>query len=235
MRVIVLVVLAAALGNASTFAEETLAEQLEAKSAAFAARAPEQMRKVFQQGIDDVAALGLVESAKQVGDDAVDAELTAWNGDKVQLSKLWGEGPVVLIWYRGGWCPYCNLQLRATQESLAELDEAGARLVALTPELPDNAKQTAEANELSFLVLHDADNNVARQYGIVFELPEVIAPMYRDRLKLAEVNGTDKLELPLAATYVIGTDGKIKWAFLDNDYKKRAEPADVVEAVKSIK
>ncbi|QEG39117.1 peroxiredoxin-like family protein [Roseimaritima ulvae] len=209
----------------------TLAEQLAEKASGFAKRAPAERRATFAKGIADVRASGVEKSAKQVGDQAVDGTLQGWKGDSVTLSKLWEQGPVVLMWYRGGWCPYCNIQLRAMQQSLDELENAGARLVVLTPELPEKAKQTAEASGISIVALHDKDLALAKKYGIVFQLPDAIAPMYQERLP--QYNGNDALELPLSATYVIDSSGKITYAFLDADYKKRAEPAEVIEAVKA--
>ena len=194
---------------------------------------PEKVRKVFSEGIETVRRTGIEKSAKQVGDQAIDGQLTGWDGSKVKLSDLWSQGPIVLMWYRGGWCPYCNLQLRAMQQSLDEIENAGARLVVLTPELPEKAKETADKNELDIVALYDKDNQLANEYGITFELPKPLVPTYRDKLKLAEYNGNDKMQLPLSATYVIDKSGKITYAFLDADYKNRAEPADVVEAVKS--
>ncbi len=208
----------------------TLAEQLAEKAAGFSKRAPADLRTKYAQGIVDVQASGIETSAKQVGDQAVDGTLKGWKGDSVTLSKLWKQGPVVLMWYRGGWCPYCNIQLRAMQQSLDELENAGARLVVLTPELPEKAKQTAEASGLSIVALHDKDLALAKQYGIVFQLSDAIAPMYQERLP--QYNGNDALELPLSATYVINASGKITYAFLDADYKKRAEPSEVIQAVK---
>ncbi|WP_146598042.1 peroxiredoxin-like family protein [Novipirellula aureliae] len=210
-----------------------LSELLEAKAAASAARAPEEVRQAYAQGIETVRATEIEKSAKQVGDAAIDAQLSGWDGKSVKLSDLWQEGPIVLMWYRGGWCPYCNIQLRAMQQSMDRIEDAGARLVVLTPELPEKAKETAEANDLDIVALHDKGNAVARKYGLVFDLPEAIIPSYRDKLKLPEYNGNDVMELPLAATYVIDKVGKITYAFLDADYKKRAEPSDVVKAVKA--
>lgn len=210
----------------------TLAEQLADTAAKRGAAAPEALKTAFRKGIDEVRDLGIEQSAKQIGDAAIDAELIGWDGKTVRLSELWKQGPVVLMWYRGGWCPYCNVQLRAMQQSMDELETAGARLVVLTPELPEKAKETAEANNLDMVALHDRDNALAQKYGIMFDLPEVITPIYRDKLKLPSFNGSDKMQLPLAATYVIDSNGKITYAFLDADYKKRAEPSDVIAAVK---
>ncbi len=106
--------------------------------------------------------------------------------------------------------------------------------MAVTPELPEKASQTVASNKLGFLVLTDQHNQYAQALGIAFKLPEVILPIYRDRLKLAEFNGDQRYELPLAATYVIDQQGVIRYAFLDADYKKRAEPRDVVKALKKM-
>lgn len=214
--------------------DESLSAQLQQMADQAAARFPAAALKTMSDAVETVRATDIEKSAKQVGDKAVDAKLQSWRGDDVQLSELWKQSPIVLMWYRGGWCPYCNIQLRAMQAELKNIEGAGAKLVVLTPELPEKAKQTAEANDIDFVSLHDKDNQVAEKYGIVFSLPESIVPMYRDRLKLGEYNGNDAMELPLAATYVIDTSGTIQYAFLDADYKQRAEPAEVVEAVEKL-
>lgn len=219
----------------TTQSEETpmLSKLLEENAAASATRLPENVRQTYAQGIEIVRATGIEKSAKQVGDEAIDAELSGWDGNSVKLSDLWQEGPIVLMWYRGGWCPYCNIQLRVMQQSMDKIENAGAKLVVLTPELPEKAKETADANDLDIVALHDRDNSLARKYGLVFQLPEAIVPSYRDKLKLPEYNGNDAMELPLSATYVIDQSGKITYAFLDADYKKRAEPSEVIAAVKA--
>lgn len=214
-------------------AKPTLTQQLADRAAESAKRAPAERKAAFQKGIDLVRATGIEKSAKQVGDAAIDGDLKDWKGNTISLSQLWKEGPVVLMWYRGGWCPYCNIQLRAMQQNLDTIENAGARLVILTPELPEKAKETAEANDLNIVALHDKDLELAKKYGIVFDLPAPIAPMYRDSGRLKEFNGNDALQLPLSATYVVDSKGRITYAFLDADYKKRAEPSEVITAVKA--
>ena len=209
----------------------SLNKQLSDRAAASAATAPEDRRKVFNASIDLVRQSNIEQTAKQVGDAAVDGELIGWDGKTFRLSQLWREGPVVLMWYRGGWCPYCNIQLRAMQQRLDEIENAGAKLVVLTPELPEKARDTAKANHIKLVALHDRENRLAEAYGIMFDLPAPIVPIYRDQLKICSRNGCDKMQLPLAATYVIDRSGKITYAFLDADYKKRAEPDEVLAAV----
>ena len=212
----------------------TLESMLEKRAAMSAQKMPPEMMAKAKKGIEAARASGVEKSAKQVGDMAPDATLTNFNGESVQLSSLWQEGPVVLMWYRGGWCPYCNIQLQAMNAALKDIQGAGARLVVLSPEIAEKAKETAAKTGAAFVAFQDTDSAVARDYGLVYQLDEAIVPMYRDRLKLNEFNGNDKMELPLAATYVIDKDGVIQYAFLDADYKKRAEPSDVVAAVKAL-
>lgn len=124
--------------------------------------------------------------------------------------------------------------MQAVNAKLKEIQGAGAQLVVLSPEIAEKAKETAAKNDAAFLILQDTDNGVARQYGLVFKLDDPIVPIYRDMLKLNEFNGNDKMELPLTATYVVDTQGVIRYAFIDADYTKRAEPSEVVAAVKAV-
>ena len=163
----------------------------------------------------------------QVGDTAPNFTLTNAEGKEVSLKDELKKGSVVLTWYRGGWCPYCNLTLHALQEELSNFKANGAVLVALTPELPDNSLTTSEKNKLEFEVLSDIDNKVAKEYGIVFKLIPEVAKSYNEAFDLKKYNGNESNELPLAATYIIGQDGKIRYAFMDADYRNRAEPSEI--------
>jgi peroxiredoxin len=141
---------------------------------------------------------------------------------------------VILTWYRGGWCPYCNITLHYLQEYLPQFQAAGANLLALTPELPDSSLNTSEKHSLKFAVLSDLHNGVAKEYGIVFTLIEEVATAYQNGFGLHEYNGDESNELPLSATYIIDQDGIVRWAFLDKDYRNRAEPADILVALKGL-
>ena len=211
-----------------------LAAELQERRAGFAERAPDAIKTLYEDGIEAVVQAGVVDNAKAMGDQAPGFTLTNQTGEEVSLASLLESGPVVLMWYRGGWCPYCNLALRAYQERLDDFSALGATLVALSPELPDRTLSTAEKEGLGFQVLSDVGNGVAREYGVVFELTEGVKANYEQAFGLSAYNGDDSGELPLAATYVIGRDGVIRWAFLDADYRNRAEPADVIEALQRI-
>lgn len=214
--------------------ESTLKAQLDAKRANFEEKAPQHKIDVYNAGIEAVAQSGVLEGAINVGDTAPDFNLKNAVGNQVQLSDLLSKGPVVLTWYRGGWCPYCNLTLHALQEKLPDFKAAGASLVALTPELPDKSMSTSEKLELEFEVLSDIDNQVARQFGVVYKLTDEVGEMYENGFGLSNYNGNDERELPLAATYIINADGVVKYAFLDAEYRNRAEPSDVLEVLKNM-
>jgi len=214
----------------------TLEETIEARKTANRAYADPEKLAAYARGIEEVVASGIEKSALQVGATAPDFALPDARGGTVMLSEKLAAGPVVLTWYRGGWCPYCNIQLAAYQQILPKIEELGASLIALSPELPDKSLSTSEKNSLRFPVLTDLNLKVAREYGLVFKLtPEVLA-YYNENFSLSDYNGSAAApdELPLAATYVIGTDGKITWAFLAADYTKRAEPQDILKALDTL-
>lgn len=208
---------------------------LDNRKADWAAKASDHTKKAYDEGIEAVVTSGTIKSAKNIGDQAPDFSLTNATGKTIKLSEYLQEGPVVLTWYRGGWCPYCNLTLQYLQRSLPDFKAEGANLIALTPELPDRSLSTAEKHELAFEVLSDVGNVVAKNYGIVFKLTPEVAEMYQNGFDLHGYNGDESDELPLAATYVIAKDGSIKYAFLDAEYRHRAEPADIIAVLKELK
>ena len=138
---------------------------------------------------------------------------------------------MVLTFYRGDWCPYCNLQLRAYQAILPLIQELGASLVAVSPQTPDNSLSTAEKKGLTFPVLSDAGNKVARQYGLVFSLSETLRTVSAN---LPSFNGDDSWELPIPGTFVIAHDRTVRLAFVDADWTKRLEPAAILDTLRRL-
>jgi len=210
----------------------SLKSKLDEKKAGFELKADDNRKRVYQEGITAVDNAGIVSTAKQVGDKAPNFTLNNALGKSVELNDYLKKGKVILTWYRGGWCPYCNLTLSQLQQELPNFKANGATLIALTPELPDNSISTAEKNELAFEVLSDVGNKVAHEYGIVFELIEELAVMYNAGFAMNAHNGDESNELPLAATYIIDESGEIIYAFLDIDYRNRAEPSELVKLLK---
>lgn len=190
-------------------------------------------KKAYREGIAAVANSDILSNAKQVGDEAPDFTLNNALGTPVSLSDYLKEGYVIITWYRGGWCPYCNLTLLHLQNELSNFKANGASLIALTPELPDKSLSTSEKNELEFEVLSDPGNKIAHEYGIVFQLTDAVSEIYNAQFDLNGYNGDTSNELPLAATYIINPEGEIVYAFLDADYRKRAEPAELTEFLKT--
>lgn len=217
-------------------AGETLQSQLQARQTESSTQMPKEVITAFEEGIRAVADSGILKTAKQVGDRAPDFTLENAAGKQVPLRDLLAKGPVILTWYRGGWCPFCNLSLAALQKELPEFQAAGAQLVALTPELPDKALTTTEKNALKFEVLTDLNHEVGKTYGIAFKLTPQVRDLYKKFFSLTEFNGAAAGDdtLPLAATYIIGQDGIIRYAFLDADYRKRAEPSELAAFVKKL-
>ena len=212
--------------NEST-GDGSLKTVLEAKKQRFLDNAEEHKKKAYQVGVDTVSRSGITGKAKNVGDKAPNFTLQNANNLAVQLEDYLKKGEVILTWYRGGWCPYCNFTLQHLQKEIPNFNAHGANLIALTPELPDHTLNTVQKNELKFEVLSDIDNKVANEYGLVFYLGDEVARLYNQSFNLVGYNGNDKNELPLAATYIIDQSGLIEYAFLEADYRMRAEPSEL--------
>ena len=158
-------------------------------------------------------------------------------GKSVSSDELLKQSNLVVVFYRGSWCPFCNLYLRKLQQNIQQIKASGGNLVAISVENPDNSLAIAKKNEIDFTVLSDPNLTVARQFGIVYQLPAATDEIYKTKynLDIAKHNEMDKPELPLSATYVINQKGEITYAWLEPDYKKRAEPSAIIESLSKIK
>jgi peroxiredoxin len=213
-----------------------LEQQLAAFRAEFARTAPAGRPALYEAKIEELRASFALERAIGTGDQAPDFLLPDARGNSVSLSNLLQRGPVIVTFYRGGWCPYCNIQLRAYQAVLPDITALGARLIAISPQLPDGSLSTAEANELTFDVLSDVGNRVARSFGLVYALPEELRAALRSNNKaLPGMNGDESWELPVPATYVIAPDRRVALGYLDVDYRRRLESDAILAALKSLR
>lgn len=198
-------------------------------------KAPQDVVDILVGTTAELKQQGIENKALGVGDKAIQFSLPNIHGEEVSLNQALLKGPVVLNIYRGGWCPYCNLELNALQQSLTEIEATGAQLVAVAPQLPDRSIESVQKHHLTFEVLSDVGNRVSRQYGLVFTLPEALRPVYEQfGLDVPGYNGDESFELPMPATYVINTDGEIVHAFVDADYTQRMEPADIIKVLKNL-
>ncbi len=214
----------------------SLAEQLAAYRAEFIRMAPAEWRTLFDAKIEELRASFAMEKAIGVNDYAPVFSLLNSDGEQIDLSNLLQSGPVVITFYRGAWCPYCNLQLRAYQAILPQIKEFGARLVAISPQLPDGTRESMEANALSFDVLSDTGSHVASSFGLVYTVPNELQAVFHTINKaLPNINGDESWMLPVPATYVVAQDRRITLAYLDVDYRKRLEPTEILKSLEALK
>ena len=213
----------------------TLEQELAVFRAEFARTAPAGRAALYEAKIEELRSEFASKSAIGVNDTAPDFALPNPAGKSIVLKDLLRSGPVVLTFYRGGWCPYCNIQLRAYQGALAQITGLGGRLVAISPQLPDNSLDTASKNALTFDVLSDVGNKVSRSYGLVYSLPEEIRSALRSNNKaLPSINGDESWELPVPATYVVARDQRVALAYIEVDYRKRPEPEALLTCLRSL-
>ena len=212
----------------------TLKTELDAYTNELLRELGDDVEKLFAGQIEQARSFKVLEHGLGVGANAPNFSLPSATDETVELKRLLEDGPVVLTFYRGGWCPYCNIQLRAYQHILPDLRELGARLVAVSPETPDNAEVTQKREELEFHVLSDHGNAVAGQYGLVFPLSSDVSSMFEDwDINLEKHNGVEGDEIPVPATYVIDEGSTIIFGRPDVDYRTRIEPEDILAALRS--
>src|ERR1700751_809774 len=210
-----------------------LKEQLAEYRAGWYQRVPAERQAIMQRHIDELHSGAIARAMLKVGDHAPAIVLDNAKGATVDVGTLLKNGRVIVTFYRGGWCPYCNLELKAYQDILPEIGAAGASLVAISPEKPDDTVSTAEKNALTFEGLSDVGQNVGRAFGLVYEFTEELKRAYKGfNLDIPTRNGTPgEWALPVSATYVIDRNGSIVYAYTDADYRDRADPRDVLKAV----
>lgn len=216
--------------------ETTLTHELDVRREKFRGKADPERLKAIDASIQQVAASGLAEKALKPGAAAPNFQLPNAVGTPVHLSDLLAHGPVVVTFYRGHWCPYCNLTLHSLEKHLPEMKATGATLVAISPQTPDNTMTTREKDQLTFEVLSDTGNTVAKQFGIVYRMSDALQAQYEKmKLDLSAYNGNASYELPLPATFIIAPDGKIAYAFVNPDYSRRMDPKDIITVLESLK
>lgn len=214
----------------------SLTDQLGETVDAFIASLPDDDAMAVGASFEKLQASSTGENAINVGAIAPDFTLPAATGAAVTLHDKLKAGPVILNFYRGGWCPFCNLELQALQAALPEIRALGASLIGISPETPDNSMTTAEKHQLEFDVLSDIGNKTARDYGLIFTVYEEMRPLYlKWGLDVPASNGDKSWELPVPATYVIDSNSVVRAAHVDKDYTKRMEPEQILAALRNIK
>ncbi len=191
-------------------------------------------RSLFENLIKDLKDQKLAEKALKVGDQIPAFSLPDGTGKLISSGELLVRGPLVISFYRGAWCPYCNLELRALQEALPDFRSLGAELVAISPMTPDNSLSFAEKENLDFPVLSDEGLKVAKEFGLVYTIPlEVRAFLQKVGADLTAYNGDGSWRLPMPATYVTDHEGVVV-SKVNADYRERMDPLDIYSALQKL-
>jgi len=214
----------------------SLREQLDDQWRRTRERSPE-IRNAYEALVDNLTRSGLIERALKPGDAMPAFELPNVEGALVASAELLERGPLVLSFFRGGWCPYCRLELNALQATLPEIERRGATLAAITPDTGAALAATKRANQLGYQVLSDVDNGIGLTLGIIFRVPPAVRELYLRLgidLGARHGNGTGEWLLPLPATYIVDRNGVIRHAQLDPDFKRRMEPSEIVRVLAAL-
>ena len=223
---------------------KSLAERLLEVRAGIAQYVRPENQQINERTVDWLRGSGIVERAQKLANDLssraeaksqsrdLGFSLLDQHGKLVSSADLLAHGPLIMSFFRGRWCPFCIAELEAWRDSLPQVKAAGATLVAISPQKVQHNAFTADQHELSFPVLSDSGNQVAKQFGIAYRIPGEQEQLYRRSfVNLPHLNGDESWELPLAATFIIASDGTIKLSFVQADYRERAEPANVLSSV----
>jgi peroxiredoxin len=192
--------------------------------------------QTMQRATDELIASGQAQRAKKAGDTAPEFTLLDPDGRPVSSRELLASGPLVISFYRGVWCPYCNLELQALQEALAGITARGASLVAISPQTAPNSRKSQRDNKLGFPILSDVKSQVANAFGIRFALPPDLIEVYAGfGNNLPRINDDPAWVLPMPARYVVGTDGIIAYAEVNPDYTHRPDPSELLPVLDRLK
>ncbi|MBW6530416.1 AhpC/TSA family protein [Sphingomonas sp. RRHST34] len=216
----------------------TLQAKLDAFKADFEAgkppyNVPPSVIETMHRATAELIASGAAARALKAGDKAPAFTLKNPEGQPVLSADLLANGPLVVSFYRGVWCPYCNMELQALQAALPAFEELGASLVAISPQTAVNSRKSVRQNELGFPILSDTHNDVAAAFGLRFELPDYLIDLYKGlKNDLPAFNGDPSWTLPMPGRFVIGQDGTILYAEVNPDYTRRPEPEAMLPALR---
>lgn len=213
----------------------SLQDKLNAFKAQFKTMAPEGAFEAFARSTKELIDSGQAERALKAGDTAPSFVLTDADNKQVSLQNLLTHGPVVLTFYRGVWCPYCNLELKALQEVYDDIRSRGATLVAISMQGPADSRKAQKDNGLSFPILTDKDGELANAFGIRWALQDYVIPIHAGfGVELPRIHGDGQWNLPMPARYVIDRDSTIAYAEVNPDYTRRPEPSDLIPVLESL-
>ena len=194
---------------------------------------PRSVIETMHRATAELIASGAAERAKKVGDKAPAFALKDPDGNVVSLAESLKKGPLIVSFYRGVWCPYCNMELQALEAAKPAFDKLGASLVAISPQSQPNSRKSVRQNNLTFPILSDSKGEVGAAFGLRFNLPDYLIELYKGlKNELPAFNDDPSWTLPMPARYVIGRDGTILYADVNPDYTHRPEPEEMIPALR---
>ena len=206
-----------------------LAQELKAVTENVRQQIPAEVFAAMEAATGKLAASDVTALSLKPGSRMPDFQLPDASGQIVSSIDLRAKGALLISFYRGHWCPYCNLELQALQARFTDIAAKGVSLVAISPETPVQSLTVQQKHELNFPVLSDRGNRIAKQFGLVFALDETLKPIYQTfGIDLKAYNGDTSYELPIPATYLVDKNGTVLESFLDVDYRKRLAPESVL-------
>ncbi|GAB5564801.1 MAG: peroxiredoxin-like family protein [Winogradskyella sp.] len=214
----------------------TLQDSLDKLKAKIEGSMPAENVAIMHQATRDLEDSGIGEGILKVGDKAPVFSLPNQEGNLVSSSELLSNGPLVVTFYRGVWCPYCNLDLGNLKRYNSQLEEQNATMLSISPQLPEFNQKIVEQQRLNFDLLSDSKNTIAYAFGLRWTMVDPLKSLYNDifRINLPTYNGDESWTLPVPARFIIGTDGIITYAEYSEDYTKRPNPDVLVDALKAI-
>ncbi|PQA95955.1 alkyl hydroperoxide reductase [Chryseobacterium shigense] len=210
----------------------TLAQQIHELNHTLSSQLPKEVLQAFEKSIEELKTSNLEESCLKVGDIMPEFFLPNTFGQILSSREILKKEKIIMAFYRGNWCPYCNLELRSLQEKLSEIKGKNTFLAAVSPQTLHHSKTTVEKNNLGFDVLTDAGNTFAKKLGIVFQLPDFLLPYYRSLgIDLTDFNNNEENTLPVPAVFVIDQEGYIIFRFLDVNYMNRLDIEELIKVL----
>jgi peroxiredoxin len=189
--------------------------------------------ELMHRATAELKATRQAERAMTVGDRAPAFKLNDSENTPVSSAELLKQGPLVVSFYRGAWCPYCNMELQALQATLPEIQARGAKLIAISPQTAPNSRKSIRQNNLTFPILSDEAGKIAELFGLKFKLPDYLIEVYKGLgADLPVLNNDPEWTLPMPARFVIGRDGIILYAEVNPDYTQRPDPEDMLPSIK---
>lgn len=210
----------------------TLAKQIEQLNQELSSQLPQEVINAFGKSVDDLKTKNMEDRCIRPGEKMPEFLLPNATGKMIDSNDILKKGKMILAFYRGSWCPYCNLELKFLQDNLSRIKDKNAVLIAVSPQIPDHSLSMAEKNKLGFEVLSDQNNDFAKKLGIVFQLQDFVLPYYRNLgINLSEFNNNDENLLPVPAVFVVDQDRRIIFKYLDVNYMNRVDVEELIQAL----